>query len=94
MAIKLSDPRTFRPVVTVVAVVIAPFFVAIIIATWSGGLVVRARWSRSGRGLVVGARRSRSGRGLVVGARWRRSGCGRSSSDAMMAVQLLPKAIA
>ena len=30
-------PRTFRPVVTVVAVVIAPFFVAIIIATWSGG---------------------------------------------------------
>ena len=37
MAIKLSDPRTFRPVVTVVVVVIAPFFVAIIIATWSGG---------------------------------------------------------
>ena len=37
MAIKSSDPRTFRPVVTVVAVVIAPFFVAIIIATWSGG---------------------------------------------------------
>ena len=34
---KLSDPRTFRPIVTVVAVVIAPFFMAIIIATWSGG---------------------------------------------------------
>jgi len=53
MAIKLSDPRTFRPVVTVVVVVIAPFFVAIIIATWSSGLVVGARRSRSGRGLVV-----------------------------------------
>jgi len=50
----------------VVAVVIAPFFVAIIIATWFGGLVVGARRSRSGRGLVVGARRSRSGHGLVV----------------------------
>ena len=35
---KLSGPRAFRPVVmTVVEVVIAPFFVAIIIATWSGG---------------------------------------------------------
>jgi len=62
MAIKLSGPRAFRPVVTVVAVVIALFFVAIIIATWSGG--------RGGRcGLVVGARRSGSEhgrRGLVV----------------------------
>ena len=37
MAIKLSDPHTFWPVVTVVAVVIASFFMAIIIATWSGG---------------------------------------------------------
>ena len=37
MAIKLFDPRTFRHVVTVVAVVIAPFFVAIIIAMGSGG---------------------------------------------------------
>ena len=36
MVIKLFGPRAFRPVVTVVAVVIAPFFVAIIIATWSG----------------------------------------------------------
>ena len=34
---KLPDPRTFWPVVTVVAVVIAPSFMAIIIATWSGG---------------------------------------------------------
>ena len=63
---KLYSPRAFWPVVTVVAVVIVPFFMAIIIATWSGGLVVGARRSRSGRGrrgLVVGARRSRSGRG-------------------------------
>ena len=37
MAIKLSGPRAFRLVVTVVTVLIAPFFVAIIIATWSGG---------------------------------------------------------
>jgi len=59
---KLSDPRAFRPVVTVVAVVIAPFFVAIIIAMWSGGLVVGARRSRSGRGLVVCGR--------LVMARW------------------------
>ena len=37
-AIKLSGPRAFRLVVTtMVAVVVAPFFVAIIIATWSGG---------------------------------------------------------
>ena len=66
MAIKLSGPRAFRPVVTVVAFVIAPFFVAIIIATWFGGRrgqnsaeplgtwstwsVVGARWSCSGRG--------------------------------------------
>ena len=66
---KLSGPRAFRPVVTLVAVVIAPLFVAIIIATWSGGLVVGARQSRSGRGRrglvveVVGAQRSRSRRG-------------------------------
>ena len=32
----MSGPRNFRPVVmTVVAVVVAPFFAAIIIATWS-----------------------------------------------------------
>ena len=69
MAIKLSGPRAFRPVVMVVAVGIAPFFVAIIIATWSGG---RGGWS-SAEPLetwstwsvvdVVGARRSRSRRG-------------------------------
>ena len=55
MAIKLSDPQTFRPVVTVVVVVIVPFFVAIIIATWSelGGAardvvdVVRGRRGQS-----------------------------------------------
>ena len=72
LAMKLSGPRAFRPVVmTVVAIVVAPFFAAIIITMWSGGLVVGAWRSRSGRGLVVGARRSRSGRGqrgLVVGA--------------------------
>jgi hypothetical protein len=35
---KSSSPRAFRPVVmTVVAVIVAPFFAAIIIATWSGG---------------------------------------------------------
>ena len=34
---KLSGPRAFRPVVMLVAVVIAPFFMAIIIATWFGG---------------------------------------------------------
>jgi len=37
MAIKLSGPRAFRPIVMVVAVVIAPFFVVIIIAMWSSG---------------------------------------------------------
>ena len=35
---KLSGPRAFRLVVTMmVAVVVAPFFAAIVIATWSGG---------------------------------------------------------
>ena len=61
MAIKLSDPRTFRSVVTVVAVVIAPFFVVIIIATWSSGRGGRSSaeplgtWSggRGGRGGLV-----------------------------------------
>jgi len=34
----LFGPRAFRPVaMTVVAIVVAPFFAAIIIATWSGG---------------------------------------------------------
>ena len=34
----MSGPRAFRLVVTtMVAVVVAPFFAAIIIATWSGG---------------------------------------------------------
>jgi len=38
VAMKLSGPRAFRPVaMTVVAIVVAPFFAAIIIATWSGG---------------------------------------------------------
>ena len=72
---KLSGPRAFRPVVmTVVAVVVAPFFAAVIIAMWSGG--------RRGRS---------SAEPLGTWSTW--SG-GRSSSDAMMAAQLLPKAIA
>ena len=38
MAIKLSGPRAFQPIVmTVVAIVVAPSFAAIIIATWSSG---------------------------------------------------------
>ena len=38
LAMKLSGPRAFWPVVkTMVAVVVAPFFAAIIIATWSSG---------------------------------------------------------
>ena len=38
VAKKLSGPRAFQHVVmTVVAIVVVPFFVAIIIATWSGG---------------------------------------------------------
>ena len=68
---KLSGPRAFRPVVmTVVAVVVAPFFATIIIATWSGGrrstelLATWSTWSELGRAArdmvdVVGARRSR-----------------------------------
>ena len=69
---KLSGPRAFRPVVmTVVAVVVAPFFATIIIATWSGGrrsTELLATWSELGRAArdmvdVVGARWSRSGRG-------------------------------
>ena len=72
MAIKLSDPRTFRPIVTVVAVVIAPFFVAIIIASRSG---------RGRRGLVdvVGAQRRRSRAGVVRAGR-SRSLCSRPST--------------
>ena len=73
MAIKLSDPRTFRPVVTVVAVVIAPFFMAIIIATWSGGRSSAEPLGTWSGGSVVGSRRSRSRRG-------RRGRCGRSRS--------------
>ena len=69
MAIKLSGPRAFRLVVTVVAVVIAPFFVAIIIATWSDGRGGRSSdeplgtWSTWSMLDVVGARRSCSRRG-------------------------------
>ena len=75
---KLSGPRAFRLVVTtMVAVVIAPFFVAIIIATWSGG--------RRGRS---------SAEPLGTWSTWFGGQGGRSSSDAMMAAQLLPKAIA
>ena len=58
---KLSDPRTFRPVVTVVAVVIAPFFVAIIIATWS-----RSTWSELG--VARSAARSAARRGSLDGS--------------------------
>ena len=64
MAIKLSGPRAFRHVVTVVVVVIAPFFVAIIIATWSGGRGGRSSaeplrtWPTWSVVDVVGARRS------------------------------------
>jgi hypothetical protein len=66
---KSSSSRAFRPVVmTVVAVIVAPFFAAIIIATWSGGRCGRSSaeplgtWSWSVVD-VVGARRSRSRRG-------------------------------
>ena len=59
MAIKLSSPRAFQPVVTVVTVVIAPFFVAIIIATWSGGLVGARSAAR--RGLLDGSLRLANG---------------------------------
>ena len=57
LAMKLSGPRAFQPVVmTVVAIVVAPFFAAIIIATWSCGrggrsstelLGTWSTWSRS-----------------------------------------------
>jgi len=77
----LSGPRAFRLVVmTVVAVVVRRSSQRSSFATWSGGLVVRARRSRLGRGqcgLVVGAWQSRSRRGLVVRARRSRSGRGR-----------------
>jgi len=82
MAIKLSDPRTFWPVVMVVAVVIAPFFVAIIIAMWSGGRGGQSSvepletWSTWSVVDVVGARRSRSRRGR----------CGRSSISSVVGV--------
>ena len=61
---KLSGPRAFRTVVTVVAVVIAPFFAAIIIATWSGGrrgqssaepLGTWSTWSGGRRGSLDGS---------------------------------------
>ena len=64
MAIKLSGPRAFQPVVTVVAIVITPFFMAIIIAMWSGGRGGRSSveplgtWSTWSMVDVVGARRS------------------------------------
>ena len=69
MAIKLSGPRAFRPLVTVVAVVIAPFFMAIIIAMWSSGRGGRSSaepfgtWSTWSVVDVVGARLSCSRRG-------------------------------
>jgi hypothetical protein len=68
---KSSGPRAFRPVVmTVVAVVVAPFFAAIIIATWSGGrssaepLGTWSTWSELGGAArdVVGAVFGRRGR--------------------------------
>ena len=66
----MSGPRAFQPVVmTVVAIVIAPFFAAIIIATWSGGRGGRSSaepletWSTWSVVDVVGTRRSRSRRG-------------------------------
>ena len=58
MAINLFGPHAFRSVVTtVVAVVVAPFFTAIIIATWSGD-----RCGRSSQDVVdvVHGRRGRS----------------------------------
>ena len=69
---------------TMVAIVIAPFFTAIIIVTWSMVDVVRAQQSRSGRGRrglvdVVGAQRRRSRAG-VVGAGRSRSLCSRPST--------------
>ena len=67
LAMKLSGPRAFQPVVmTVVAIVIVPFFVAIIIATWSGGRCGRSSaeplgtwstWSRSTWSELGGAAR-------------------------------------
>ena len=67
LAMKLSSPRAFRPVVmTVVAIVVVPFFVAIIIATWSGGRCGRSSaeplgtwstWSRSTWSELGGAAR-------------------------------------
>ena len=70
MAMKLSSPRAFRPVVmTVVAVVVAPFFAAIIIATWSGDRCGRSSVEPLGTWLawslvdVVVAQWSRSGHG-------------------------------
>jgi len=70
MAIKLSGPRAFRPVVmTVVVVVVASFFAAIIIATWSGGRCGRSSaellrtWLAWSMVDMVGAQRSCSGRG-------------------------------
>ena len=79
---KLSGPRAFWPVImTVVAVVIASFFVAIIIATWSGGRCGRSSaeplgtwstWSRSTWSELGGAARDVVDVVAVdvVGARW------------------------
>ena len=69
MVMKLSGPRAFRPVVmTMVAVVVAPFFVAIIIATWSGGRGGRSSTEPLGhgrRGLVVEVVRGRQSQDVV-----------------------------
>ena len=72
VAMKLSGPRAFRPVVTVVTVVIAPFFVAIIIATWSGGRGGRSSteplgtWSTWSVVDVVGARSVQWSEGMYL----------------------------
>jgi hypothetical protein len=78
---KSSSPRAFRHVVmTVVAVIVAPFFAAIIIATWSGGRGDRSSaepletWSTWSVVDVIGARRAARD---VVGAQQSRSGRGR-----------------
>ena len=67
---KSSGPRAFRLVLTVVAVVVAPFFAAIIICdvVWWSELGGAARDVVDVVAVdVVGARRSRSGRGRRLG---------------------------
>ena len=69
----MFSPRAFRLVImTVVAVVIAPFFVAIIIATWSGGRGGRSSaeplgtWSTWSVVDVVGARSVQWSEGMYL----------------------------